>query len=88
MLSFDRRHVTDFLDADARVDLAPRIRAAHRTLLEGSGAGGSETVWRTMLLDPNDALLEDLAQTAAEIRERADVLLCIGIGGSRSRRHC
>ncbi|NNF59432.1 MAG: glucose-6-phosphate isomerase [Rhodothermaceae bacterium] len=82
MLTLDRRHVTDFLNAETRGALAPRVRDAHRTLLNASGAGGSETVWRTMLLDPNDALLADLAQTAAEIRERADVLLCIGIGGS------
>jgi glucose-6-phosphate isomerase len=82
MLSFDRRHAAAFLSDADRDALTPHLRAAHRTLLDGSGAGGSETVWRTMLLDPNDALLEDLAQTADEIRQRAEVLLCIGIGGS------
>ena len=35
-----------------------------------------------MLLDPDDALLENVAALADEIRQRADVLLCIGIGGS------
>ena len=38
--------------------------------------------WRDMLLAPDDALLERVAEIADEIRERADVLLCIGIGGS------
>ncbi len=82
MLTLDRRHVAPFVSDAALADLAPRVRAAHRTLLDGSGAGGAETGWRTMLLDPNDALLEDLQTTAEEIRQRADVLLCIGIGGS------
>src|SRR5690606_23262796 len=82
MLTLDRRHVAPFVSDAALADLAPRVRAAHRTLLDGSGAGGAATGWRTMLLDPNDALLEDLQTTAEEIRQRADVLLCIGIGGS------
>lgn len=38
--------------------------------------------WRSMLLDPDDALIESVQQTADEIRERADVLVCVGIGGS------
>ena len=38
--------------------------------------------WRTMLSVPNDALLEDVERLGKEIRERADVLICVGIGGS------
>ena len=82
MLRLDRRHYAPFLSDQARADLAPRVRAAHRALLEKTGAGASETGWRDLLLDPDDALLEDIAATAAEVRARADVLICIGIGGS------
>jgi len=82
MLRLDRRHVAPFVSDQSRADLAPRVRAAHRALLDKTGAGASETGWRDLLLDPNDALLGDIEATAAEIRERADVFLCVGIGGS------
>lgn len=51
-------------------------------LLEKSGAGNDFLGWRDLLIQPNDALLEDIESTAAEIRRNADVFLCIGIGGS------
>jgi glucose-6-phosphate isomerase len=82
MLHLDRQHVAPFVSDQALAEVAPRVRAAHRALLEKTGAGASETGWRDLLLDPNDALLESIAATAAEVRERADVFLCIGIGGS------
>ncbi len=82
MIRFDDQNTRPFVDADALGALAPRTWQAHRTLLDGSGAGSDMLGWRTLLLDPNDALLEDLTATAARIRREADVLLCIGIGGS------
>lgn len=82
MIRLDADHARSFLDANALDDARPRVEDAHRTVLEGSGAGGDMMGWRDLLLDPNDALLEDLEATAAEIRERADVLVSIGIGGS------
>ena len=60
----------------------PRVEAAHQALLSRSGPGSDMLGWRDILLMPNDALLEDIAQTAARIRETADVFLVLGIGGS------
>ena len=82
MLSLDRQRVTPFLDADTRAALRPRVEAAHRTVLDGSGAGGDMLAWRGLVLEPDQALLDEIADVAAEIRDRADVLVCIGIGGS------
>ncbi|WP_457652031.1 glucose-6-phosphate isomerase [Rhodocaloribacter sp.] len=82
MLRFDPAPAHTFLEPDALDRLRPRVEAAHRAVLEKSGAGSEFLGWRELLLDPNDALLEDLAATAAEIRRNADVFLCIGIGGS------
>ncbi len=82
MIRLDRRHVSSFLDADARSALQPRVEAAHRTVLDGSGVGGDMLAWRDLVLDPDRALLDEIAAVADEIRERADVLVCIGIGGS------
>ena len=82
MIRLDRGYVTPFIDADARSALQPRVGAAHRAVLDGSGAGGDMLGWRDLVLDPDTVLLDEIAETAAEIRERADVLVCIGIGGS------
>jgi glucose-6-phosphate isomerase len=79
-LALDRQHATDFLsDRDA---LDGRVAEAHRRVVAGETASPEMLGWRQMLLEPDDALLESVAETAAEIRDRADVLLCIGIGGS------
>ena len=82
MVRLDTTPARAFLDDDAHDRLRPRVEGAHRTLLEGSGAGHDMLGWRGLLTDPNDALLEDIETTAAAIRSNADVLLCIGIGGS------
>lgn len=79
-LSLDRQYVTDFLTDRASVD--DRVAEAHRRVIGGTTESPDMLGWRRMLLAPDDALLESVSETAAEIRNRADVLLCIGIGGS------
>lgn len=82
MLRFDYQPASSFL-SDGVIDrLRPKAEEAHRTLVEKTGAGNDFIGWRDLLLNPNDALLGDVVSTAEEIRSRADVLLCIGIGGS------
>ena len=58
------------------------VLAAHRRVLDGTTEDAGMLGWRSMLLSPDDALLENVSEVTAEIRQRADVLLCIGIGGS------
>lgn len=82
MLRFDPTPALAFLKDTSLDALRPRTEAAHRALLDGSGAGNDFLGWRDLLLQPNDALLEDIESTAAEIRRNADVFVCIGIGGS------
>ena len=82
MIQFDFSGVEPFLDL-SRVDgYTNRAQAAHKAVLNGSGAGNEWLGWRHMLAEPNDALLESLSAVGREISERADVLLCVGIGGS------
>lgn len=82
MLRLDHEHVLSFLDAAGLEGWMSSARKAHRTLIDKSGEGGDATGWRDLLLRPDDALLGDVADAAEEIREKADVLVCIGIGGS------
>ncbi len=82
MLRYDFSPALSFLEAHDLDALRPQTEAAHRMLLERTGPGREMLGWRDLLLEPDDALLEDLDATAAEIREQADVFLCLGIGGS------
>ena len=84
-LTFDRHHAADALaslDGPARDTTEALALDAHRRVLNRETRSPEMLGWRDMLLTPDDALLERIAADAAEIRERADVLLCIGIGGS------
>lgn len=82
MLKLDTSLVYPFVDESARQNLQPRLEAAHRALLQKTGAGNDFLGWQDLLASPDEALLHEIETVAAEIRERADVLLCIGIGGS------
>ena len=82
MLRFDASNFESFLDRSTHPDLDDRTLQAHRMVLDGSGRSADMLGWRDLLLQPDDALLEEIDRVAQEIRERADVLLCIGIGGS------
>ena len=82
MITLDQHRSDPFMAPHLRQGLHRRVQSAHEALLAGTGAGSQWLGWRRILANPNDALLEELSQQADEIRARADVLLCIGIGGS------
>lgn len=82
MIRYEYESAEQHLKPDALRTIRNDVERAHRTLLDGSGVGSEFLGWRRLLLDPNDALLEDIESTAGRIREEADVFLVIGIGGS------
>lgn len=82
MLQLDLHRSDSFVPEPQRNALSSAVQQAHAALIGGTGAGAEWRGWRRILADPNDALLEELSTLATEIRSRADVLLCIGIGGS------
>ncbi|MDZ7680829.1 MAG: glucose-6-phosphate isomerase [Fodinibius sp.] len=55
---------------------------ALQTVRQENGPGAEWLGWRTLLDDPNDAILEQLDRLGAAIREEADVFIICGIGGS------
>ena len=81
MITLDAGSTRDFISV-SRDALSEQVWVAHARVLDGSGAGSEFLGWRDLLLDPNDALIEDIVSTAERIRREADVLVCIGIGGS------
>ncbi len=81
-IALDRSRALSFLAAAERDALDARVLDAHRRVLNGETRSPEMLGWRDLLLNPDDALLASVAALGEEIRERADVLLCIGIGGS------
>jgi glucose-6-phosphate isomerase len=82
MIRFDYSKVGSFLAEGSLESAERRARKAHSALVEGTGAGSAFLGWRDLLLRPDDELLGDIESTARQIREKADVFLVIGIGGS------
>jgi glucose-6-phosphate isomerase len=82
MVRLDARHARPVLEDGALTALQPEVEAAHEAVLHKTGPGSDMLGWRDLLLDPDDALLGDIESTAARLRRDADVLLCLGIGGS------
>ncbi len=81
-LRIDATYLRPFIEEADVEQLWPRVVAAHEALVEKRGMGSHMLGWREMLLQPNDALLEDILLLARQIREEADVFLVLGIGGS------
>jgi glucose-6-phosphate isomerase len=82
MLRLDQKSAESHLVGETLSSVEGPVLAAHRALVNGEGKGAEFLGWRTLLEDPNDALLEDIVSTADMIRQNADVFVCIGIGGS------
>ena len=82
MLRLDYEHLSPFVDPAALDRQRAAAREAHDLLVEKSGPGGDATGWRDLLMRPDEALLEDIVETARRIRKEADILICIGVGGS------
>jgi glucose-6-phosphate isomerase len=71
-------HVTPEMVAQQRA----RLDAAHRTLMEGTGAGAEFRGWLDPLATVTDEQVAQIEQMAADLRQRSDVMVVIGIGGS------
>ncbi|MHB9107392.1 MAG: glucose-6-phosphate isomerase [Armatimonadota bacterium] len=80
LLSLDYSYLLPDVAPQEIADRQPCVTAAHEVLHSGKGPGGEMTGW----LDP-EAIVEDfekLQATAARLREAADVMVVVGIGGS------
>lgn len=82
MITLDLKNIGGFLPNDYRNALQSRLEDAQKALLTKTGAGNDFLGWLDLVQSPNQDLIADVQETANEIRQKADVLVCIGIGGS------
>lgn len=66
----------------AAVSLAEELHKSYNTLVNGNGAGNSFLGWVNLPSLITEAELNSICKRAEEIREKSEVFVCIGIGGS------
>jgi len=75
-------YLAGFIRDDEINNLRPYLRAAQKTLIDGTGAGNDHLGWVTL---PDDYDREEFARikaAAARIKKSCDIFLVLGIGGS------
>ncbi|MFQ5329259.1 MAG: glucose-6-phosphate isomerase [Thermodesulfobacteriota bacterium] len=71
-----------FLSDEEVENLQPEITRIHDQMERGEGAGSDFLGWRNLPSNTPEELIERIEDSAATIREDADCLIVIGIGGS------
>ncbi|MEQ9308844.1 MAG: glucose-6-phosphate isomerase [Balneolaceae bacterium] len=82
MINCDIRIARSFLNDEVYIKSRTRADIGLRELQTKTGPGSEWLGWRDILAKPNDAELEEIVQLAQGIRDKADIFIVCGIGGS------
>ncbi len=80
-LTLDAAHLAPDITPEQIAAWRGRLAWAQQTLLEGTGPGPTSAAWLDPAAMVDDGLLGEIEAIAADLRERSDVLVVIGIGG-------
>jgi len=81
-ITLEANNIRPFIN-QRHIDLVmPEVIDADRKIKKGTGEGASFLGWCHLGSQTSKKVVSGINDVAAEIRQRADVLLCIGIGGS------
>lgn len=81
-LNIDDKGVLPFIEEKDINDLLPLVEKAHDDLVNYTGKGNEFLGWVDLPNEQEDAFLEDITAQAKKIKEKAEVYVVIGIGGS------
>ncbi|MGN0594900.1 MAG: glucose-6-phosphate isomerase [Hominimerdicola sp.] len=81
-ISLNSKYLDSFISQDEYNGIAPMITAAHNTLSEKNGLGNDFLGWVDLPVDYDKDEFERIKAAAERIKEKADILIVIGIGGS------
>jgi glucose-6-phosphate isomerase len=82
VIVLDRTHTTGFLDDEELTSAAPVVSTLHQHLVERRVPGADYLGWLDLASRTLAAGVADIEEAAQRIRDRADALVVIGIGGS------
>lgn len=81
-LSFQYKHVTDFLSEEEIYLMQDEIDISHSLLVEKAGKGNQFLGWINLPAKIDESLIESIESDAKTLREKTEILVVIGIGGS------
>lgn len=81
-MKLNANYVKDFLSQEELAAIYPEIKAAHKVLHGGTGAGNDFLGWLNLPANYDKAEFGRIKAAAQRIKESSDVLIVIGIGGS------
>ncbi len=81
-VTFQYDKASDFISAEEIKNIAPQVKVAHDTLMNGTGAGNDFLGWIDLPVNYDKEEFARIEKAAEKIRKDSDVLVVIGIGGS------
>lgn len=81
-IKLNSKYLAPFIGEHELEAIAPVVSAAHRTLADRSGLGNDFLGWVRLPEDYDREEFERIKAAAQRIKEKADILIVIGIGGS------
>ena len=81
-LSLDLSNVSSFVSEEKLMGMEAEVKAAVKTLEEGTGAGNDFLGWINLPTDYDKEEFDRIKKAAEKIKADSDVLVVVGIGGS------
>ena len=81
-VEFQYNKALDFISEEEIKNIAPQVKVAHDTLMNGTGAGNDFLGWIDLPVNYDKEEFSRIEKAAEKIRRDSDVLVVIGIGGS------
>ena len=81
-LSLDLSNVSSFISEEKLMGMEAEVKAAVKTLEEGTGAGNDFLGWINLPTDYDKDEFDRIKKAAEKIKSDSDVLVVVGIGGS------
>ncbi len=81
-LKLNEMYLKPFVGEEECKNFQPMVDAAHRSLIDKTGAGNDFLGWATLPFDYDKAEFKQIKKSAEAIQNKCDVFVVIGIGGS------
>ncbi len=81
-MKIDLTHANPFLKKELINELTSRIPATYEKIYQKTGAGNDFLGWVSLPSEIDENLLADIEKTAHELRQKSEIFVVVGIGGS------
>lgn len=81
-LNVDIQSVFGFIDRDDLKKQESSLKVNHHNLISGTGAGNDFTGWVRLPSSTTPDLLRKIKEAAMELKEKSEIVVVVGIGGS------